>query len=182
LSQDVYIQGVAQINSGSCIGCDSGGHGEGIYTTISDFKKAVIQILRSLCVMTQTLHPLPKRKYLFMQLHYYDEITPFDYNPPFFEQSKMGPLYFDDDKKAIKMDFGTISSPFHKTTLRLQTTCDYLENDNSKDDMTVGGLPSESVKNEEPDSFVMSYEIPLKQGDEDMVSCLCGVNQVNNTT
>lgn len=51
----------------------------------SSFTDSMAKILRSLCVMSQTLNALPQRKYLSMKLVYYDEVTPTGYEPPGFQ-------------------------------------------------------------------------------------------------
>ncbi|ETW34993.1 hypothetical protein PFTANZ_04304 [Plasmodium falciparum Tanzania (2000708)] len=47
-------------------------------------KDKTYELLRSLVLLTQTLEPLPERTYLSMKLLYYDEIVPYNYQPPYF--------------------------------------------------------------------------------------------------
>ncbi|EUD68781.1 hypothetical protein C922_00469 [Plasmodium inui San Antonio 1] len=49
-----------------------------------DAKQNTYELLRSLVLLTQTLNPLPERTYLSMKLLYYDEIVPYNYQPPYF--------------------------------------------------------------------------------------------------
>jgi hypothetical protein len=53
--------------------------------TTTSFTESMAKILRSLCVMSQTLESLPQRKYLSMKLVYYEEVTPSGYEPPGFQ-------------------------------------------------------------------------------------------------
>lgn len=80
----------------------------------TDFRKSVVKILRTLCIMTQTLKALPQDKYLTMKLFYYDERTPTNYQPPCFKESPSEDVSsFTFESKPLKLDFGTASTPFH---------------------------------------------------------------------
>lgn len=79
---------------------------------VTDFKEAMAKILRSLCVMSQTLKPLPERKFLSMKLTYYDEVTPAAYEPPGFQAAD-----FDLDHlfvaPSVKYAFGKALTQHH---------------------------------------------------------------------
>ncbi len=95
--------------------------------TESKFKESAIKLLRSLCVMVQTLKGLPETKYLTMKLFYYDERTPVDYQPPFFKESPSEDLSgFTFRYQPTKMDFNTIETPYHSIHVKLQSIADDL--------------------------------------------------------
>lgn len=85
-------------------------------STTTSFQKELVTLLRNLCILTQTLGPLPERRYLTMQITYYDELTPTNYEPPGFL-----PKDFDIDlifnEPSMKHSFGTASSNHHRYTL-----------------------------------------------------------------
>jgi len=59
-------------------------------TSKEDIKKATIQLLRTLISITQTLKPLPDQRSLTMKLFYYEDRTPKEYQPKFFQDCQQG--------------------------------------------------------------------------------------------
>lgn len=94
-----------------------------VETSPSNFKEAVSKILRSLCVMSQTLKSLPVKKCLSMKLTYYEEVTPMGYEPPGFVAAE-----FDIDHlfqgPTSKYSFGKAATPYHNIGLNMETMCD----------------------------------------------------------
>ena len=94
-----------------------------VETSPSHFKEAVSKILRSLCVMSQTLKSLPVKKCLSMKLTYYEEVTPMGYEPPGFVAAE-----FDIDHlfqgPTSKYSFGKAATPHHNIGLNMETMCD----------------------------------------------------------
>ena len=84
-----------------------------------------MKILRTVCVLTQTLKPLPgtqKRinasvdeKFLTIQIHYYDSSTPLEYEPPLFRAAKEDEIQLDfDGFKPLKVELGMAETEHHK--------------------------------------------------------------------
>lgn len=77
------------------------------------FQHQIVKMLRTLCIIMQTLGPLPVKKFVALQLTYYDEITPPNYEPPGFS-----PGVFDSkflfEKVVFRHDFGRVSSASHR--------------------------------------------------------------------
>lgn len=94
-----------------------------IESSPSNFKEAISKILRSLCVMSQTLKSLPDKKCLSMKLTYYEEVTPMGYEPPGFVAAE-----FDIDNlfqgPTSKYSFGKAATPYHSIGLNMETMCD----------------------------------------------------------
>lgn len=100
-----------------------------------EIKNATIALLRRLLVLTQTLGALPKRRDLVMRLTYYQDVTPKDYSPRFF-QSSFSPSH--EGANAATGDairVGELVTPFHSlaftyvsnyTTLCLSATAPRL--------------------------------------------------------
>lgn len=89
----------------------------------ANFKENMSKILRSLCVMSQTLKALPTKKYLSMKLNYYEEVTPMGYEPPGFRAAD-----FDIDHlfnaPTNKYSFGKTVTPYHSIGLSMETVND----------------------------------------------------------
>lgn len=78
-----------------------------------DFSKQIVKVLRTLCLMMQTLRPLPQKKFVSMQMTYYDELTPTGYEPPGFASSVFDVNYLFDGK-TFRHNFGQVESPHHQ--------------------------------------------------------------------
>ena len=86
------------------------------------FEKQASRMVRCLCVLLQTLKPLPPRKYLTMHLTYYDLLTPKNYEPPGFQSSIFDRSYLHDPKFVFKHQFASVASLTHALQLSLCTT------------------------------------------------------------
>lgn len=106
------------------------------------FKQQIVRILRSLCVMIQTLGPLPEKKYVSLQLTYYDELTPHDYEPPGFS-STVFDLAYAFRESTLKHDFGMVRSKYHQVRLALETAVSGEEEEEEvkAEAVTVGKVP-----------------------------------------
>jgi hypothetical protein len=89
------------------------------------FSQQIVKILRTLCIMMQTLNPLPMKRYASMQITYYDELTPPNYEPPGFTSAvfDVGYLF---KKPTLKHDFGSVHSGYHMLGLALETAVDSI--------------------------------------------------------
>ncbi|XP_032451301.1 HORMA domain-containing protein 2 isoform X5 [Lynx canadensis] len=57
-------------------------------TNSEDVKKASVLLIRKLYILMQNLGPLPNDVILTMKLHYYNAVTPHDYQPPGFKEGE----------------------------------------------------------------------------------------------
>ncbi|RUP49271.1 HORMA domain-containing protein [Jimgerdemannia flammicorona] len=96
--------------------------------TVGEVKKSVQQLLRRLILLTQTLKPLPDNRFITMKLYYYENITPPDYEPPFFRPGSAAPEdRFAFETKPEKIQVGEVETPYHTLTLGIQTVTDTFE-------------------------------------------------------
>lgn len=114
------------------------------------FKQQMIKMLRTLCILMQTLGPLPKKRYVTMQMTYYDELTPANYEPPCFTSSVFELNYlFKDPSSTFKHDFGAVASPHHRLRLALETSVDgekeVVEKENREEACKDAGVPNNAV-------------------------------------
>lgn len=109
----------------TCVGVEvkmiDGGTKEINANSQGSFKQQIIRMLRILCIMVQTLSPLPDKKYVSMQLTYYDELTPNGYEPPGFAAT-IFELAYAFKKPTFKQDFGSAQSNCHRVQLTMETT------------------------------------------------------------
>ncbi|XP_048196678.1 HORMA domain-containing protein 2 [Perognathus longimembris pacificus] len=98
-----------------------------------DIKRASILLIRKLYILMQNLEPLPNDVILTMKLHYYNAVTPHDYQPPGFKEAvNSNFLLFDGD--PVNMHVGMVSTGFHKIKVKVTTETSRVSD--PEDDMT----------------------------------------------
>uniref|UniRef100_A0A8C8TZ16 HORMA domain containing 2 n=3 Tax=Peromyscus maniculatus bairdii TaxID=230844 RepID=A0A8C8TZ16_PERMB len=100
-------------------------------TNSEDIKKACSLLIRQLYILMQNLGPLPNDVILTMKLHYYNSVTPYDYQPPGFKEGVNSHfLLFDGEPVSLRM--GSVSSGFHSMKVKVTTEATrMLDADNS---------------------------------------------------
>ncbi|XP_049997029.1 HORMA domain-containing protein 2 [Alexandromys fortis] len=89
-------------------------------TNSDDIKKACSLLIRQLYILMQNLGPLPNDVILTMRLHYYNSVTPHDYQPPGFKEGGNSHfLLFDGEPVSLRM--GSVSSGFHSMKVKVTT-------------------------------------------------------------
>ncbi|XP_053485623.1 HORMA domain-containing protein 1 isoform X1 [Ictalurus furcatus] len=91
----------------------------------SDIKKASILLVRKLYTLMQNLGPLPDSVCLNMKLSYYDDVTPYDYQPPGFKEAENSMLVF--QKEPVNLTMGEAVTPFHTLKVDITTERERLE-------------------------------------------------------
>lgn len=113
-------------------------------------KKATLQLLRTIIVLTQSLKLLPDEALMTMKLLYYDEVTPPDYEPPGFQAAAKDHFNYEEEPMNIKV--GDVATPFHSVKLRMKTDkkqFDLQEADETQDDgMTNGEINDKGLDEE----------------------------------
>lgn len=149
------------------------------------FKQQIVKMIRTLCIMMQTLGPLPTKKYVSMHLTYYDELTPADYEPPGFTSTifELGYLFKD---PTFKHDFGSVQSAHHQISLAMETSVDSatvkregelavpkVEAEKMADNhsITINHTTQETIVPE-------AGPIDKKETANEKISCLCGDSDV----
>ncbi|CAG8581037.1 6466_t:CDS:10 [Ambispora gerdemannii] len=92
--------------------------------TIGEIKKSLQQLLRRLILLTQTLKPLPDNRYIVVKLHYYEDVTPANYEPLFFRASCSDQERLIFGQKPEKIPVGEVETAYHGLNLTIQTIAD----------------------------------------------------------
>ncbi|KAI3641700.1 hypothetical protein MIR68_000268 [Amoeboaphelidium protococcarum] len=93
-------------------------------TTKNEIAKNLKQTMRSILMLTQTLDPLPDGRYLTMKLLYWDDITPVDYQPPFFREAtghESVAKVADYGGGVQKWRLGGVETAHHKINIKMTT-------------------------------------------------------------
>ncbi|XP_036132115.1 HORMA domain-containing protein 2 isoform X4 [Molossus molossus] len=92
----------------------------GTGTKSEDIKKASILLIRKLYILMQNLGPLPNDVTLTMKLHYYNAVTPHDYQPPGFKEGVNSHILLFEGE-PINLQVGMVSTGFHSIKLKVIT-------------------------------------------------------------
>ncbi|XP_012869717.1 PREDICTED: HORMA domain-containing protein 2 [Dipodomys ordii] len=113
-----------------------------------DIKRASILLIRKLYILMQNLEPLPNDVILTMKLHYYNAVTPHDYQPPGFKEAVNSHfLLFDGD--PVNMHVGVVSTGFHKLKVKVTTETNRVSDpEDSMTEIVHQGLDYEEEEEE----------------------------------
>lgn len=89
-------------------------------TNSEDIKKASVLLIRKLYILTQNLGPLPNDVILTMKLHYYNAVTPHDYQPPGFKEG-VNSHFLLFDGEPVNLQVGIVSTGFHSMKVKVTT-------------------------------------------------------------
>ncbi|XP_024833258.1 HORMA domain-containing protein 2 isoform X2 [Bos taurus] len=89
-------------------------------TNSEDIKKASVLLIRKLYMLMQNLGPLPNDVILTMTLHYYNAVTPNDYQPPGFKEGVSSHLLLFEGE-PVNLQVGMVSTGFHSMKVKVTT-------------------------------------------------------------
>ncbi|XP_063850758.1 uncharacterized protein LOC135094521 isoform X1 [Scylla paramamosain] len=135
----------------------TGPGGPEIAARVEDTRKSTQKMLRTILFLTQSMKPLPKNICLSMKLGYYDDMTPWDYEPPCFSPINEPGFTFSSKPVTIKM--GNVSTKFHSMKLYVCVEKDaYLTGENSPIECQVKEVTQAEIEEPEFDrKLVRSY-------------------------
>ncbi|XP_030192713.1 HORMA domain-containing protein 2 isoform X1 [Lynx canadensis] len=89
-------------------------------TNSEDVKKASVLLIRKLYILMQNLGPLPNDVILTMKLHYYNAVTPHDYQPPGFKEG-VNSHFLLFEGEPVNLQVGLVSTGFHSMKVKVTT-------------------------------------------------------------
>ena len=102
---------------------------------------------------------MPKNAYVTMKLFYYEDETPKDYNPPFFQQGlEDKPFYFNANPEKIVI--GQVETPHHMLNISLQASDGYLKDDNIQNEKFIHPVETQQVDFNNDQMFDSQLNIP----------------------
>ncbi|XP_058099742.1 meiosis-specific protein ASY1 [Magnolia sinica] len=110
--------------------------------TPNQMRSDACKMVRTLVQLMRTLDRMPEERTILMKLLYYDDVTPSDYEPPFFrtcsEQEANNPWM----KSPLKMEVGNVNSKHFVLALKVKSVLDPCEDENEdiveEDDVSLG--------------------------------------------
>ncbi|KAI4336583.1 hypothetical protein L6164_015095 [Bauhinia variegata] len=136
--------------------------------TPHQMRSSACKMIRTLVQLMRTLDRMPEERTILMKLIYYDDVTPADYEPPFFRGCTEEESHHPWTKSPLKMEVGNVNSKHFVLTLKVKSILDPCEDGNEglQDDGTSSG--GDSIQRD-GDSYSDS-EVDHFQGDQYIVA------------
>ncbi|KAF1899318.1 hypothetical protein Lal_00019446 [Lupinus albus] len=134
--------------------------------TPQQMRSSACKMIRTLVQLMRTLEKMPEERTILMKLLYYDDVTPADYEPPFFRGCTEEEAYHPWSKNPLKMEVGNVNSKHFVLALKVKSVLDPCEDDNegTEDDMNTCNY---SMQDEYNDT---DSEVDHSQGDQYVVA------------
>ncbi|XP_057426693.1 meiosis-specific protein ASY1-like [Lotus japonicus] len=135
--------------------------------TPQQMRSSACKMIRTLVQLMRTLEKMPEERTILMKLLYYDDVTPPDYEPPFFRGCTEEEAYHQWEKNPLKMEVGDVNSKHFVLALKVKSVLDPCEDDNEgmQDDISTGDDSMQRDEYYETDS-----EVDHSQGDHYIVA------------
>ncbi|RLN35198.1 uncharacterized protein C2845_PM03G02500 [Panicum miliaceum] len=134
--------------------------------TPDQMRSSACKMIRTLVSLMRTLDPMPEERTILMKLLYYEDVTPEDYEPPFFKGCAENEAINIWNKNPLKMEVGNVNSKHLVLALKVKSVLDPCDdnNVNSGDDgMSVdnesdqdGDFSDTEVRPSEADCYVVA--------------------------
>ncbi|XP_057451284.1 meiosis-specific protein ASY1 isoform X2 [Lotus japonicus] len=134
--------------------------------TPQQMRSSACKMIRTLVQLMRTLEKMPEERTILMKLLYYDDVTPPDYEPPFFRGCTEEEGYHEWAKNPLKMEVGDVNSKHFVLALKVKSVLDPCEDDNEgiQDDMSS----DDSMQKDE--YYETDSEVNHSQGDHYIVA------------
>ncbi|XP_057484872.1 meiosis-specific protein ASY1-like [Actinidia eriantha] len=120
--------------------------------TPNQMRSSACKMVRTLIQLMRTLDRMPEERTILMKLLYYDDVTPADYEPPFFRSCTEQESHNSWTKNPLKMEVGNVNSKHFVLALKVKSVLDPCEDENDdiqEEDVSLG---ADSVRRDESES------------------------------
>ncbi|XP_024019162.1 meiosis-specific protein ASY1 [Morus notabilis] len=116
--------------------------------TPNQMRSAACKMVRTLVQLMRTLDKMPEERTILMKLLYYDDVTPADYEPPFFRGCTEEEAHNAWTKNPLKMEVGHVNSKHFVLALKVKSVLDPCEDENEdiQDDEEEGSVEGDSAQ------------------------------------
>ncbi|KAG0498505.1 hypothetical protein HPP92_003196 [Vanilla planifolia] len=110
--------------------------------TPDQMRSSACKMIRTLVQLMRTLDHMPSERTILMKLLYYDDITPEEYEPPFFRSCSENESNNIWTKNPLRMQVGNVNSKHLVLALKVKSILDPCEDENENlhggDDLSLG--------------------------------------------
>lgn len=125
--------------------------------TPNQMRSSACKMVRTLVQLMRTLDRMPEERTILMKLLYYDDVTPLDYEPPFFRGCTTEEAHNPWTKNPLQMEVGNVNSRHLVLALKVKSVLDPCgdENDDIQDDeVSLGADSVQRYESSDSDSEV----------------------------
>ncbi|PPS08963.1 hypothetical protein GOBAR_AA11680 [Gossypium barbadense] len=117
---------------------------QSIHLQLHRLKSSACKMVRTLVQLMRTLDKMPEERTILMKLLYYDDVTPMDYEPPFFRGCTEDEAHNSWTKNPLRMEVGNVNSKHFVLALKVKSVLDPCgdENDDIEDEEVSLGVDS----------------------------------------
>ncbi|KAM7250677.1 hypothetical protein ACFE04_022560 [Oxalis oulophora] len=120
--------------------------------TPNQMRSSACKMVRTLVQLMRTLDKMPDERTIIMKLLYYDDVTPHDYEPPFFKGCTEEEGHNPWTKNPLKMEVGNVNSKHLILTLKVKSVLDPCEDENDDIQDDEVSLGADSVQRDDSSS------------------------------
>ncbi|XP_043724246.1 meiosis-specific protein ASY1 [Telopea speciosissima] len=136
--------------------------------TPNQMKSSACMMVRTLVQLMRTLDRMPEERTILMKLLYYDDVTPADYEPPFFRSCTEQETNNSWTKNPLKMEVGNVNSKHFVLALKVKSVLDPCEDENDIQNDEEVSLGADSAQRD--DSSSSDSEVDLSEEDQYIVA------------
>ncbi|XP_020538966.1 meiosis-specific protein ASY1 [Jatropha curcas] len=136
--------------------------------TPNQMRSSACKMIRTLVQLMRTLDRMPEERTILMKLLYYDDVTPADYEPPFFRGCTEEEAHNPWTKSPLKMEVGNVNSKHFVLSLKVKSVLDPCEDENDDMEENEASLGADSLQKD--DSSESDSEINQSQEDRYIVA------------
>ncbi|KAL3338555.1 hypothetical protein AABB24_027603 [Solanum stoloniferum] len=130
--------------------------------TPNQMRSSACKMVRTLIQLMRTLDKMPEERTILMKLLYHDDVTPTDYEPPFFRGCTDEEAFNPWMKNPLKLEVGNVDSKHFVLALKVKSVLDPCEDENNGNQDDVMSLGADSVEKDDSAS-----DSELSDSDED---------------
>ncbi|KAI3898995.1 hypothetical protein MKW92_019568 [Papaver armeniacum] len=99
--------------------------------TPNQMRSSACKMVRTLVQLMRTLDRMPEERTILMKLLYYEDVTPIDYEPPFFRECSEQEANHPWLKNPLKMEIGNVNSKHFVLALKVKSILDPCQDENN---------------------------------------------------
>ncbi|XP_026424971.1 meiosis-specific protein ASY1-like isoform X2 [Papaver somniferum] len=99
--------------------------------TPNQMRSSACKMVRTLVQLMRTLDRIPEERTILMKLLYYEDVTPIDYEPPFFRGCSEQEANHPWSKNPLKMEIGNVNSKHFVLALKVKSILDPCQDENN---------------------------------------------------
>ncbi|GLT86684.1 hypothetical protein SLE2022_048060 [Rubroshorea leprosula] len=126
-----------------------------IEITPQQMRSSACKMIRTLVQLMRTLDKMPEERTILMKLLYYDDVTPVDYEPPYFRSCTEEEAHNTWTKSPLRMEVGNVNSKHFVLALKVKSVldpCGDENNDSQDDEVSLGTNHAQGGENSNSDS------------------------------